>query len=63
MYTQHSMETYTQLYVRHTHAHIPVYQDQPVQETFGQLLDTSPSLLHVPLYVHVRVCMWGGETV
>lgn len=48
------METYTHLYMRHTHAHIPVYQDQPVQETFGQLLDTSPSLPHVPLYVYVR---------
>ena len=52
------------MYVRHTHAHIPVYQDQPVQETFGQLLDTSPSLPHVALCVHVRGggCAWrGGE--
>ena len=47
------------MYVRHTHAHIPVYQDQPVQETFGQLLDTSPSLPHVALCVHVR---GGGDS-
>ena len=37
--------------------HKPVYQDQPVQETFEQLLDTSPSLLHVHLCEFMSVCV------